>query len=58
LNINHFKIIEAVGLKIITSSLTWMALPSYLAVQKLLAGGHTDRQIDWRFDKPTFIFGK
>jgi hypothetical protein len=31
----------------------------YQAVQKLLVGDtQTDRQTDWCFDKPTFVFGK
>jgi hypothetical protein len=28
----------------------------YQAVQKLLLRGHTGRQTEWWFDKPTFIF--
>jgi hypothetical protein len=40
LNLNNFKAVEAVELKII---------------QKLLVG---ETQTDWRFDKPTFSFGK
>jgi hypothetical protein len=69
LNLNHFQVVEAMGLKLlhrgpldgITSLPNIMKI--YQAVQKLLAGDRqtdtqTDRQIDWWFDKPTFIFGK
>jgi hypothetical protein len=49
LNLNHFKMVEDMGLKIIASRSTWMT------VRKLLVG---DRQTDWWSDKHTFIFGK
>jgi hypothetical protein len=38
----------------ITSAPKFMTI--YQAVLKVICGGH--RQTDWRFDKPTFIFGK
>jgi hypothetical protein len=63
LNLNHFNMVEDMGLKIVASRSTWIAfinsVPNiiiiYQAVQKLFVG-HI--QTDWWFDKPTFIFGK
>jgi hypothetical protein len=62
LNLNHFKMVEDMGLKITASRSTWMALPPYQISWKstkrlkVIGGTHTDN--DWWFDKPTFIFGK
>jgi hypothetical protein len=60
LNLNTFKIIETMGLKIIASRSPWMALPPYQISlsstrgSNVISGGHTD----WWSDKPVFIFGK
>jgi hypothetical protein len=64
LNLNHFKMVEDTGLKIITSRSIWMALPPYQISWKstkrfkVISGGDTRREIDWWFDNHTFIFGK
>jgi hypothetical protein len=64
LNLNNFKIIEAVGLKLLhRGALEWNYLRTKFneilpSGSKVISGGRTDRQTDWRFDKPTFIFGK
>jgi hypothetical protein len=50
LNLNNFKIIEAVGLKIIASRSPWVALSSYQISwnlplgSKVISGGQTDKQ--------------
>jgi hypothetical protein len=57
--------IEAMGLKYCIE-VALNGIPSvpnftkiYQAVQKLLVGEtQTDTHTDWRFDKPTLIFGK
>jgi hypothetical protein len=61
LNLNNFKIIEAMELKtcieVPLNCITFVPnfIKIYQAVQKLLVG---DRQRDLWFDKPTFTFGR
>jgi hypothetical protein len=62
LNLNHFKVVEAMRLQIIGIEVPLNGIASlpnfmkiYQTVQKLVEG---DRQTDWCYDKPTFIFGK
>jgi hypothetical protein len=50
LNLNNFKIIEAMGMKIIAWRSPWRSTPNFMkiyqAVQKLLVGDtETDRQV-------------
>jgi hypothetical protein len=58
-NLNHFKIVEDMGLKIITSRSPSMASPTYKISRKSThcfksyQGEH--RQTGWWFHKPTFI---
>jgi hypothetical protein len=53
LNLNNFKMIESMGLKIIASRSPWMALPpyqiswNYQAVQKLLVGDTQTDLVIW-----------
>jgi hypothetical protein len=59
LNLNNFKMIEAMGLKIIAwGPVEWHYLPTKFhenlsKCSKVISKGHTDR-----FDKPTLMFGK
>jgi hypothetical protein len=67
-NLNHFKVIEAIGLKVVASTSPAMASLAYKNLTKSNGSkviredtrmrAHTHRETEWWSDKPTFIFGK
>jgi hypothetical protein len=59
-NLNHFKVIEAIGLKVVASTSPAMASLAYKNLTKSTGSKviREDTQTEWWFDKPTFIVGK
>jgi hypothetical protein len=61
LNLNNFKMIEAMGLEFLhRGPLEWYNFPTKFngnlsSGSEVISGGRTDRHTDWRLDKPTFI---
>jgi hypothetical protein len=64
LNLNHFKVVKDMKLKLLDRGpLEWQYLRAKFhenlsSGSKVISEGHTDRETDCWFDKPTFIFGK